>query len=179
MNAASKGSGGIRKGYRCRDCQPNRSIYPYVSVSPGIAALIDTDYIAPAMTLDAVRDRHRKIAEMDWKGLAQEEFPDLFGPGVSGCGHDMRVPTEHVENILALIISLVNFRSPLVCSAANGIVTMHQSIALRRRTSCTTSVRLLMVRTSVRSSPACLVAPSLHSPWRRISRASRPASLAP
>jgi hypothetical protein len=82
MNAASKGSGGIRKGHRCGDRQSNRPIYPYVPFA--MDELTSADDIAPAMTLDAVRDRHRKIAEMDWKGLAQEEFPDLFGPGVSG-----------------------------------------------------------------------------------------------
>jgi hypothetical protein len=35
------------------------------------------------MTLEATRERHRMVAEMDWEKLAQEEFPDMFGPGVS------------------------------------------------------------------------------------------------
>jgi len=40
-------------------------------------------FAAPEMTLDATRERHRMIAEMDWQSLAVEEFPELFGPGVS------------------------------------------------------------------------------------------------
>lgn len=63
----------------------NTPIDRYIRMSP--LSLVDVSKAdgctAPEMTLEATRERHRAVADMDWAGLAMEEHPEWFGPGVS------------------------------------------------------------------------------------------------
>jgi hypothetical protein len=60
---------------------------------------------APEMTLEATRERHRMVAEMDWASLAVEEFPELFGPGVSVFKAHCMI-ADPLETFLAVILLL-------------------------------------------------------------------------